>query len=65
MEQKITTDRPYHETNPTSYFEIEREHEDMAIIWEVAPCSLIDTDRRFRGTYCLHYSPDDGGSKLF
>jgi hypothetical protein len=39
--------------------------------WDVAPCSLIGVDRRFRGTYRLHYQgdnslfithrPDDGG----
>jgi hypothetical protein len=27
----------------------------MADFWDVAPCSLIDTDRRFRGAYCLHH----------
>jgi hypothetical protein len=27
----------------------------MAVFWDVTPCSLIDTDRSFRGTYCLHY----------
>jgi hypothetical protein len=26
----------------------------MAVFWDVAPCSLIDNGRRFRGTYCLH-----------
>jgi hypothetical protein len=23
----------------------------MAVFWEAAPCSLVDTDRRFRGAY--------------
>jgi hypothetical protein len=23
--------------------------------WDVAPCSLIGVDRRFRGLYCLHH----------
>jgi hypothetical protein len=27
---------------------------NMAVFWDVAPCSLIDTDRTFRGAYCLH-----------
>jgi hypothetical protein len=27
----------------------------MAVFWDVAPCSLVDTDRRFRGAYCLHH----------
>jgi hypothetical protein len=26
----------------------------MPVFWDVAPCSLIDIDRRFRGTSCLH-----------
>jgi hypothetical protein len=25
-------------------------------------CSLIETDQHFRGAYCLHHCPDDGGS---
>jgi hypothetical protein len=31
----------------------------------VAPCSLVEIDRRFRWTYCLHHRPDDGGYKYF
>jgi hypothetical protein len=27
----------------------------MAVFWDVAPCSLVDIDRRFIGAYCLHY----------
>jgi hypothetical protein len=26
----------------------------MAVFWDAEPCSLVDTDRRFRGDYCLH-----------
>jgi hypothetical protein len=22
--------------------------------WDIAPCSLVEIDRRFRGVYCLH-----------
>jgi len=33
------------------------------VLWDVAPCSLIEIYRHFRGSYCLHYRPDDGGSK--
>jgi hypothetical protein len=29
----------------------------MAVFWDVSPCSLVGTDRRFRGV-------DDGGIKL-
>jgi hypothetical protein len=37
----------------------------MSVFWDVAPCNLIDIDRRFRGTYCLHhYHTDDRGGKL-
>jgi hypothetical protein len=27
----------------------------MADCWDVAPCSVTDTDRRFRGPSCLHH----------
>jgi hypothetical protein len=30
----------------------------MAVFWDVAPCSLLDIDRRFRGAYCLHHQGD-------
>jgi hypothetical protein len=40
----------------------------IAVFWDVAPCSLVDTDGRFRGAYCLHHQSDDrlddGGSNL-
>jgi hypothetical protein len=34
----------------------------MNVFWDVAPCSVVEIDRRFRGAYCLHYQgscPDD------
>jgi hypothetical protein len=31
--------------------------------WDDAPCSLVETDRRFGGAYCLHRQACDGGSK--
>jgi hypothetical protein len=31
----------------------------MAVFWVVAPCSLVDIDRRFSGAYCLHHEGDD------
>jgi hypothetical protein len=31
----------------------------MAVFWVVAPCSLVDVYRRFRGTCCLHHQGDD------
>jgi hypothetical protein len=33
----------------------------MVILWVVAPRSLVEAYRRFRGAYCLHHRPDDGG----
>jgi len=27
----------------------------MAVSWDVAPCSVVDTERRFRDAYCLHH----------
>jgi hypothetical protein len=27
----------------------------MAVFWDIAPCSLVDIDRRFGGAYYLHY----------
>jgi hypothetical protein len=35
----------------------------MTVFWDVAPCSLVEFYRRFRGACCLQYRPDDGGSK--
>jgi hypothetical protein len=32
----------------------------MSIFWDVAPCSLVEIDRRFRGAYCLHHQGDVG-----
>jgi hypothetical protein len=35
------------------------------VFWDVAPCSQVEADRRFRSTYCLHHRDDrtyDGGS---
>jgi hypothetical protein len=29
--------------------------EDEIIFWEVAPCSMVEVYRRFRGVYCLHH----------
>jgi hypothetical protein len=30
----------------------------MAIFWDVAPCSLVDTDPCFRDAKCLHHQGD-------
>jgi hypothetical protein len=34
-------------------------------IWDVAPCSLVGVDRRFRGTYCLHHQSYECFSRNF
>jgi hypothetical protein len=31
---------------------------EMAAVMDVAPCSVVDVERRFRGAYCLHYQGD-------
>jgi hypothetical protein len=31
----------------------------MRTLWDVAPCSLVGLDRRFRGAYCLHHQVYD------
>jgi hypothetical protein len=35
----------------------------ISIFWDVAPCSIVEVDRRFRGAYCLHHQGDEAGSK--
>jgi hypothetical protein len=29
------------------------------VLWDMAPCSPIEVDRRFRGAYCLHNQGDE------
>jgi hypothetical protein len=31
----------------------------MTTFWDMAPCSLVEVDRRFRNEYCLHHHPPD------
>jgi hypothetical protein len=31
-------------------------------IWGIAPCSLVEVERRSRFEYCFHHQPDNGGS---
>jgi hypothetical protein len=35
----------------------------IIVFCDVAPCSLVEIDRRFRGAYCLHQGPNYGGRK--
>jgi hypothetical protein len=37
----------------------------MAVFWDVAPSSLIDTDRRLRETYCLRHQGDNQKTAIF
>jgi hypothetical protein len=30
----------------------------VAFFWDVAPCSVVEIDRRFRDAYCLHHEVD-------
>jgi hypothetical protein len=30
----------------------------MTVFWDVAPCSLVEAYRRFRGACCLHHDGD-------
>jgi hypothetical protein len=27
--------------------------------WDITPCSLVEEDRRFEGTYCRHHQGDE------
>jgi hypothetical protein len=29
------------------------------VFWDVAPCSHVEVDRRFKGAYCVHYQGDE------
>jgi hypothetical protein len=37
----------------------------MTVFWDVALCSLVEIDPRFRGVYCIYHQgdPDNEGSK--
>jgi hypothetical protein len=37
-------------------------NKEDAVFWDVSPCGMVHTDRRFRGAYFLHYR---GGNLLF
>jgi hypothetical protein len=32
---------------------------NMAVFWDVAPCSLVEIGRRFTGTFCLHHQREE------
>jgi hypothetical protein len=31
----------------------------MTVFWDIAPCSLVEVDRCFRGAYRLYHQGDD------
>jgi hypothetical protein len=46
-------------------FRIELQHDinnARLVVWGIAPCVLVEVDRRFRGTYYLHHHGNVGGS---
>jgi hypothetical protein len=65
-----TNSHSVHKRLPTFYATWRFITMKMAVFWDVTPCSLVDTDQCFRGSYCLHHHggvthhPDYGGSKL-
>jgi hypothetical protein len=36
---------------------------NTAEFWDIAPCTLVTVDRRFRSAYCLHHQGRDDGGK--
>jgi hypothetical protein len=36
---------------------------EMTVVWDVAPCTLVEIDQRFRGAHC-HHQGDDGSEPL-
>jgi hypothetical protein len=37
----------------------------MIAFCDVASCSLVEVDRRFRGAYCPHHQDDEAGGTQF
>jgi hypothetical protein len=33
-------------------------------VWDMAQCSLVELDKRFRGAYCLHHQGDQSRSMI-
>jgi hypothetical protein len=36
----------------------------MAVLWDVAPCSLVDVYRRLRGACCVRHQGDNTSTRL-
>jgi hypothetical protein len=41
------------------YGELGKPAKKMTVFWDVAPCSLVEDYRHFRGAYCLHHQGDE------
>jgi hypothetical protein len=37
---------------------------NMTVFWDVALCSLVEINRRFRDAYCLHHQGDEASFLL-
>jgi hypothetical protein len=37
----------------------------MTAFWDIAPCILVEVDRRFRDVCCHHHQSDDGGGTRY
>jgi hypothetical protein len=47
----------------TGHSKVNRKEVKAAVFWDIAVCSLVEINRRFRGTYCFHHQSDNRGSK--
>jgi hypothetical protein len=39
-------------------------HKKVTVFRDVAPCSLLEIDRSFRGAYCLHHQGDESHESI-
>jgi hypothetical protein len=53
---------PLQENEPTPINQRNNKIMKMRVFWDIAPCTLVGVDPSFRGRYCLHHHPDNGGS---
>jgi hypothetical protein len=73
---KICRTKPFHtptqtcvyvlcDTNCARYHKLDYERTvfKIAVFWDVAPYSLVDTSPCFRGAYCLHHQGDGATSQ--
>jgi hypothetical protein len=46
-------------SNPVRFQVITAVSVKMTAFWDIAPRSLVEVNRRFRGAYCLHHQGDE------